>query len=55
MTIAHVPIFANGVLQLHSTVLTKIEYVSMASGEAWNADENNETTKPERHWRGLLG
>jgi hypothetical protein len=55
MTNAHVPIVANGRMQLHSTVLGKIECVSTASAEAWNAHENNEATKPERAYGEVLG
>jgi hypothetical protein len=55
MTTAHVPIFANGYLELHSTVLGKVTCKNAFSGEAWNAHENNEATKPERAYGEVLG
>jgi hypothetical protein len=55
MTITHAPIFANGVLRLHSTVLGNVTCTNTFRGEAWNAHENNEATKPERAYGEVLG
>jgi hypothetical protein len=55
LTTTHVPIIANGRIQLHSTVLGKIECVNTFWAEGWNAHEKNETTKPERAYGEVLG
>jgi hypothetical protein len=55
LTTTHVPIIANGRIQLHSTVLGKIECVNTFWAEGWNAHEKNEPTKPERAFGEVLG
>jgi hypothetical protein len=55
LSTVHVPMFANGHLQLHSTVLPKISCANIFWGEAWNAHENNEATKPEHAYGEVLG